>query len=247
MATKEEVKYCIDLISKYAIENYKNSKVLPSLVVAQACFESGYLTSELAKNGKNPFGIKYNSNITDEYYMYKNSKWCKFKSFEIAVKAQGEFYNLYDRYKGIVGETDIEKVLVALEKSGYCEGSGYSNNIRRMIDTYDLLKYDNEVLKKQLKYDTLDVSKDEIYQDSLSVFIDKGIVSDYSWTKQISTKNAEALVTKTCKHIYGTNTYSDGISTLQKNNVISSIVWNNVENVKANHIRDFIIKLSKII
>lgn len=240
MATKNEVNDCIKLISNLAIENYKKSRVLPSLVIAQACWESGYLTSELAKNGYNPFGIKFNKDICNNYYTYKNSKWCKFDSFEQAVIKQGEFYNLYSRYSGIVGEKNIDKVLKALESSGYCEGDGYSSNIKRMIDTYNLLDFDVKIA-----HDEIDVRTDKTYHQSLKYFTDKGIISQSSWNDVISNKYTEALVMKTCEYLYKTKSYKDGINKLRNNGIISSDIWDNVDEVKAIHLRSFIIKVSK--
>ena len=248
MATTQEVTYCIDIISKYAIENYKYSKVLPSLVIAQACYEGGYLTSELSTNAFNPFGMKYNSKITDEYYTYRNMKWCKFKSFKQAVESQGKFYNLYERYKGIPNEQDIEKVLNILEKSGYCENSGYSVSVKNIIDRYNLLEYDKEVISNNKnEYEVIDIRNDNIYQNALSVFVSKGIVTKSVWESVINTKHTESLVIKTCQHLYGINNYKDGVQELTKQGILTSSIWENPKYVKATHLRSFIIKLSKIL
>lgn len=247
MATIKEVQECIKKISTLAIENYKNSKVLPSLVIAQSCWESGYLTSELAKNAYNPFGIKYNQNICSESYNYKGSKWCKFKSYKEAVESQGKFYNLYSRYSGIVGETDIDKVLVALEQSGYCESKGYSDSIRKMITQYDLTEYDKEALKCSNSYDEMDVSMDSVYQKALVKLMEKQIITQDSWKKSITNKHTVPLVSKTCKYLYGVGNYQDGVNELKRKGVISSDIWYSPEDVKATHLRSFIIKVEKIL
>lgn len=244
--SKDKVKNCIDLISGYAVSNYKNSKVLPSLVIAQACWESGYLTSELAVKANNPFGMKYNDKIsTVGSYSYKGSKWCMFKSFGDAVVQQGKFYNLYSRYSGIVGETNIDKVLEELEKSGYCEGSGYSNNIRKMINQYNLLEYDKKVLVKE--YDVIDVLRDEIYQDAIKEFYDAKLVIDNVWHTTITTRNTEALLKNVGKYMYGVETYTDTIERMRKDLILTSEIWDDVDNVKATHLRSFIIKVSKML
>ncbi len=49
MATKKEVDICIELVGGAAKRNYARSQVLSSIIVAQACLESGYMTSELAE------------------------------------------------------------------------------------------------------------------------------------------------------------------------------------------------------
>lgn len=243
---KDKVKNCIDLISRYAISNYKNSKVLPSLVIAQACWESGYLTSELAVKANNPFGMKYNDKIsTVGSYSYKGGKWCMFKSLGDAVVQQGKFYNLYNRYSGIVGEIDIDKALEELEKSGYCEGSGYSNNIRKMINQYDLLEYDKQVLIRE--YDVIDISMDKGYQKAIEEFYNVGIITQDSWRIAITTRDTEALLKKTGNYMYGAKTYSEAIECMKKDLILTSEIWDGIDNVKATHLRSFIIKVSKIL
>lgn len=248
MATKHEIQRCIEIISALAVENYKNSKVLPSLVIAQSCWESGYLTSELAKNANNPFGLKYNKDICNWSYTYKGTKWCNFDGLREAVVAQGKLYNMYDRYSGIIGETNIDKVLAELEKSGYCEGSGYSDSIRKMINNYNLLEYDSLVLKNNNTLnDSIDVKNDFEYQKALNVFIKKGIITQNDWLFTISTKHTQALICKTCKYLYNTSDYNDGITKLKNAGVLTSDIWNKQKDIKAIHLRSFIIKVSKLL
>ena len=45
-------------IAPYALKIQKEFKILPSVIIAQACLESGYGTSFLANQGKNIFGTK---------------------------------------------------------------------------------------------------------------------------------------------------------------------------------------------
>lgn len=246
--TNVNVTNCIETISKYAVKNYDNSKVLPSLVIAQACWESGYLSSELATKANNPFGMKYNNNFSDKPYRYKNGEWCTFKSLEDAVIQQGKFYNASSRYSGIVGEKDIKKVLSSLEKSGYCEGTGYSNNINKMIVQYNLVEYDDIILKDNVnKYEVINVSKDVAYQNAIKRFFDKGIVTQESWKNSLSTQHTEALVKKTGIHLYNAKTYDETVKIMKEKKLLTSDIWNDIKTVKTTHLRSFIIKISNII
>ena len=68
----------IDQVKDGAIRGWEKYQILPSLTIAQACLESGFGTSELAKKGNNLFGIKgdYNGNsITIKTKEYINGKW----------------------------------------------------------------------------------------------------------------------------------------------------------------------------
>ena len=50
----------VEKIGKLAAEDMKTSGILASVTTAQACLESGYGTTELAKNANNLFGMKIN-------------------------------------------------------------------------------------------------------------------------------------------------------------------------------------------
>ena len=50
----------ITMIGPKATADYQKHGVLASITIAQACLESGYGTTELAKNANNLFGMKKN-------------------------------------------------------------------------------------------------------------------------------------------------------------------------------------------
>ena len=53
--TKKEF---VEKIGKLSAEDRKTRGILASITTAQACLESGYVTTELAKNANNLFGMK---------------------------------------------------------------------------------------------------------------------------------------------------------------------------------------------
>ena len=144
MATKDEVQRCIELVSVAAQRNYSSSKVLPSIIVAQACLESGYLTSELATKANNCFGIKWAAYKTPRKHSYKGIDWSVFNSIEECVIQHGVYYNSKPHfYAELIGETDLNKALDALDKSPYCADVGYKEKLLKIINQYDLTRFDN--------------------------------------------------------------------------------------------------------
>ncbi|MFK7937634.1 MAG: glucosaminidase domain-containing protein, partial [Saprospiraceae bacterium] len=55
-----------------AEQEMSRSGVLASITLAQAMLETGYGSSDLAKEGKNFFGIKCHNRFTKCKYLYKN-------------------------------------------------------------------------------------------------------------------------------------------------------------------------------
>ena len=120
MATKKEVDICIELVGGAAKRNYARSQVLSSIIVAQACLESGYMTSELAEMANNLFGIKWTAHQTPKKYFYKGCEWAVFNSVEECVIQHGDYYNSKPHYySGLIGERDLDKALTALDESLY--------------------------------------------------------------------------------------------------------------------------------
>jgi flagellum-specific peptidoglycan hydrolase FlgJ len=105
--TKQEF---IAQIAKY-VQKYAPSYDIKvySPIIAQACLESAYGTSELATKAHNYFGLKYSSTVSEkaEYvkvgseqnadgsYTSSTMKWCNFSSLEKGV--EGYFKFLFGR------------------------------------------------------------------------------------------------------------------------------------------------------
>lgn len=143
MATKKEVDICIELVGSAAKRNYARSQVLSSIIVAQACLESGYMTSELAQMANNLFGIKWTAHQTPKKYAYKDCEWAVFNSIEECVIQHGDYYNSKPHYyAGLIGEKDLDKALTALDESPYCADPGYKEKLLKLIEQYDLTQFD---------------------------------------------------------------------------------------------------------
>lgn len=125
-------------ITEYSYEFKAEYQVLTSVTIAQAIEESGWGTSNIAKNANNLFGMKGTG--TAGSYVTKSGKWQKFNSRKESVQAYSKLISERYHCKGV---QEYEKVLKALADGGYCEGSEYPNKIRNHIVNYNLTMFDN--------------------------------------------------------------------------------------------------------
>lgn len=142
-------------IQKYA-PKYGIAVVSP--ILAQACLESGWGTSELATNAHNYFGIKYHKGrcptCIDVYYKVgseqkangqyesSNMEWCKFKNREDCVIGYFDFIN-NNNYKNLKGITDPQKYLETIKADKYATSLRYVPKLMDVIRMNNLIQYDN--------------------------------------------------------------------------------------------------------
>lgn len=143
-------KYVKQLAPKYGIAVY-------SPIIAQAVLESGKGTSELSKV-HNYFGLKYKEGrcpsalstpyikpgaeqMEDGNYVNSVMKWFQFANMEMGVKGYFEFIDTA-RYSVLKGVTDPYEYCKLIKECGYATSLEYANNLKRVIASYDLTKYD---------------------------------------------------------------------------------------------------------
>lgn len=149
----EIAKYVKKYAPKYGISVY-------SPVIAQACLESAYGTSNKAKY-YNYFGLKYRQNrvtcangwFTDggseqnadgSYTPLPNgTAWYKFDSLEKGVEGYFQFINI-SNYSNLKGVTDPRTYLENIKADGYATSLKYVDNVMNVIKTWDLTQYDEK-------------------------------------------------------------------------------------------------------
>lgn len=157
MSKETFIKQISVLVQKY-VEIYGYPFASP--IIAQACLESGYGTSELAVNANNFFGIKYSTakrvpsskgfyikvgseQKADGSYVSSVMKWCKFNSMEDCVKGYFEFLNNgYGRYNNLKTAKSPEQYIDLIRADGYATSLKYIQNVKNTLRTNDLTKYD---------------------------------------------------------------------------------------------------------
>ena len=135
---------------------------------AQAILESGWGQSSLAKNGNNLFGMKVNlsgnnwaGSAWDGVNAYKKGTYeygsggryritAKFRKYS-CIEDSIEDHSAYllnakngsrKRYAGLTATTSYKKQLQIIRKGGYATSGSYVSQLCRVIQTYNLTKWD---------------------------------------------------------------------------------------------------------
>ena len=154
MTKQEFIKQIAALVKKYA-PSYGIKVYSP--IIAQACLESAYGTSELAVNACNFFGLKYregrcktcigvydkvgSEQNADGSYTSSAMKWCKFADMENGVIGYFDFTNI-SNYASLKGVTDPREYLEKIKSAGYATSLSYVDNVMAVIKSWDLTQYD---------------------------------------------------------------------------------------------------------
>lgn len=152
--TKQEF---IDVIAK-AANKYapKYGIAVISPVIAQACLESVYGTTNKAKYN-NFFGLKYRKDRltchsgyfkdgskeqrADGTYYPVVDNWYAFDSLDSGVEGYFQYINV-ERYSNLKGVTDPYKYLELLKADGYATSLNYVKNVWAVVKSWNLTKYD---------------------------------------------------------------------------------------------------------
>ena len=144
------------LVKKYASQ-YEIKVYSP--IIAQACLESAYGISELARNAQNYFGLKHRKNRCpsaigiyrkigseqnpDRTYTNSYMEWLRFPDMDACVKGYFDFTNT-SVYKNLKNVTDPYKYLCNIKADGYATSLNYVDNLMNVIRKWNLTKFDIE-------------------------------------------------------------------------------------------------------
>lgn len=150
----------IKKISPYAVELGQTYGVLPSITIAQAILESDWGSSTLASQYNNYFGIKgddpsntkvlQTKEYTDGQWVTINGRFRVYSDFRESMKdhtkllVNGTSWNS-QQYKQVLQSKDYIDAAVALQADGYATDPGYTSKIIRIIQKYNLKKYDEGI------------------------------------------------------------------------------------------------------
>lgn len=146
-------------IKPHAIASYSKSKILPSIVGAQAILESASGTSDLAVKANNLFGIKgtYNgqsySKNTQEWsngkFITVKAAFRKYPSWLESIQDHGGFFTSTPwrtkNYAAVLNADDYVAQARALQSSGYATDPQYANKLINVIKENGLAAWDNEI------------------------------------------------------------------------------------------------------
>lgn len=140
----------------YAVKLQIQKNIPISGILAQSIYESGYGSSELAKEHNNFFGLKNlnpNSKVKTVYMLTKDSGVIHKQPFRSFDNPYDGFMGYYEflkesgRYsKAFKQKTGID-FISSLLQSGYCPDSNYLQMIQTIINRHKLFKLE-DILKK---------------------------------------------------------------------------------------------------
>ncbi len=154
--------------AEIAQNEMKRNDIPASIKLGQAALESGFGKSELAVNANNYFGIKCRSNkdCTSSTYMLKDDDYnaegelihSEFMAFEDPKESflmhtqflksnMGRYGKLFD-----LAKDDYIGWANGLQEAGYATAQDYAENLIKLIEKYQLYKYDQQVMNNSTSY-----------------------------------------------------------------------------------------------
>ena len=157
----------IKTYSALAIEQQKKYKIPASITLAQGLLESGAGQSDLARRSNNHFGIKCHSDWRGGRVYHdddlRGECFRKYKRVEDSYEDHSKFLkrSRYDRLFQLK-ITDYKGWARGLQKCGYATDRAYANKLIKVIEDYELYRYDTGKVhkltrqeNKKLKYPTV--------------------------------------------------------------------------------------------
>jgi LysM repeat protein len=140
------------------IIRYKNDAIIEmekynipaSITLAQGMLESGNGNSELAQKANNHFGIKCHNNWKGDTFIKDDDKKDEcFRKYESVLDSYNDhslFLASYSRYSFLfqLERTDYKAWAKGLKKAGYATNPKYDEILIRVIENYQLYKFDTE-------------------------------------------------------------------------------------------------------
>ena len=133
-----------------AIEEMGRSGIPASIKMGQACIESAYGQSELAKKSNNHFGIKCKSNWKGQKVYYdddhKNECFRKYKSVEDSYIDHSNFLMANPRYAFLftLRPDDYKGWARGLKQAGYATARHYDKSLIEIIEKHKLYRLDHK-------------------------------------------------------------------------------------------------------
>ena len=152
---KETVILYIENYSPIAKEEMLQYGIPASITLAQGILESGAGRGELSAKSNNHFGIKCHKGWTGGRVYHDDDKlqecFRKYKDPKYSFRDHSLFLTQRSRYNDLFkhNKDDYKSWAKGLKKAGYATDPKYPDKLIRIIETYDLFIYDEEVLGKK--------------------------------------------------------------------------------------------------
>ncbi len=153
---QSEVDLFIEQFATTAISEMNRSKIPASITLAQGILESNSGASRLAIEGNNYFGIKCGSSWSNATVLHKDDDYDEngnliescfraYASPEASFKDHSDFLVDRERYEELFNYgNDYKKWAYGLQKCGYATSKTYGEKLVKLIEKYNLHRYDTK-------------------------------------------------------------------------------------------------------
>ena len=161
MTDRDFITEIAPVVQKYA-RQYDYDVASP--IIAMACLESGFGRSALAARYHNYFGMKCGSGWTGRSVMFNTkeeytpgqltdvkSAFRAYDSLDDGVHGFFEFIQ-YPRYANLRFAKTPEEFLTMIRADGYCTSSSYVSNNMKLVEKYNLRRFDEPEPIRQVSY-----------------------------------------------------------------------------------------------
>ena len=183
MNKKEFIENVASLV--IAENEYRGNPLFSSVVIAQACLETGYGESSLMIKANAIFGIKatkswkgkvYNSKTKECYdgvtYVTINDCFRAYTSFAESISDYFDLICKNSRYKKAINFSSPEECIKAIKDGGYATDPKYVDSILKIIKSNNLEQYDRK--EKESKKEDYIIGKTYTLQVNLNVRMGAG-------------------------------------------------------------------------
>lgn len=183
MTKKEFIENVASLV--IAENEYRGNPLFSSVVIAQACLETGYGKSSLMIKANAIFGIKatkawkgkvYNSKTKECYDGVTNVTIdACFRAYSSFADSISDYFDLIcknSRYKKAINSSSPEDCIKAIKDGGYATDPKYVDSILKIIKSNNLEQYDRK--EKESKKEDYIIGKTYTLQVNLNVRMGAG-------------------------------------------------------------------------
>lgn len=147
----------VEYINKYsriAVSEMERTGVPASITLAQGILESRAGQSPLAVKGNNHFGVKCHKDWRGKIMQYDDDHrgecFRVYPNAEASYKDHSDFLRYQQRYKDLfdLDGTDYKAWAKGLKKAGYATDPQYPSKLIKLIEDYELYRFDKGVVVK---------------------------------------------------------------------------------------------------
>lgn len=168
--------------SGLAVDHQRKYRIPASITLAQGLLESGAGQSDLARRSNNHFGIKCHAEWRGERVYHdddlRGECFRKYKRVEDSYIDHSKFLAERSRYASLfdLDIKDYKGWARGLQKCGYATDRAYANKLIKVIEDYELYRFDsgkfkNEVSKQPQRTTSGNISKRTVYRTNGLLYV----------------------------------------------------------------------------